>query len=246
VFVGIGTVVNVAAVLVGCGLGLVLGQRFRQETRDLITQVLGLFSLVLGGRAIAQGFSPALSEQVSENAPVLVVLAALLIGALIGAWIRLEQRLDGAAEWLRGKVARNSDKGRFIEAAVSSTLIFCVGPLSILGSLSDGLGTGAEQLFVKSVMDGFAAIAFTSSLGIGVMASVIPLAVYQGAFTVLGFFLGNFMSAGQVDGLTATGGVILLGLGIRLAGIKRIQIGNLLPALAVAPILVWVVGLAVN
>ncbi|MDR1824553.1 MAG: DUF554 domain-containing protein [Bifidobacteriaceae bacterium] len=245
-FPGIGTVVNVVAVLAGCGAGLALGHRFRPATRDLITQVLGLFSMVLGGRAIAQGLSPALTQEVGENAPLLVVLGALLLGALIGAGIRLEQRLDGAADWLRGKVARNSDKGRFIEAAVTSTLIFCVGPLSILGSLSDGLGTGAEQLFVKSVMDGFAAIAFTSSLGIGVMASVIPLTIYQGAFTVLGYFLGNFLSAGQVDALTATGGVILLGLGVRLAGIKKIQIGDLLPALALAPIIVWVVNLAVR
>ncbi len=120
--------------------------------------------------------------------------------------------------------------------------MFCVGPLSILGSLSDGLGQGAEQLLVKAGMDGFAAIAFASVFGIGVMAAAIPLAVYQGLITLLGFALGSFLSAAQVDALGAAGGVILLGLGIRLAGIKQVPVGDLLPALVVAPLLVSLVA----
>ena len=244
-FIGAGTVINVATVIVGTLIGLAAGHRFPVRTRELVTQILGLVSLVIGGLSIAQGMSDAFAAEVGSGARLLVVLGALLIGGLIGSGVRLEERLDGAAEWLRNKVAREADQATFIEAAVTATLIFCVGPLAIIGSISDGLGNGAEQLIVKAVMDGFAAIAFASTLGIGVMASAIPLLLYQGAITALGWWLGDFMPEAQIDSLTATGGVILLGLGFRLSGIKQIQIGDLLPALLVAPLLTAVVGLLV-
>lgn len=244
-FIGAGTVINVATVVVGTLIGLAAGHRFPVRTRELVTQVLGLVALVIGGLSIADGMSEAFAREVGAGARLLIVLGALLIGGLIGSALRLEERLDGAADWLRSKVARESDQATFIEAAVSSTLIFCVGPLSIIGSISDGLGNGAEQLIVKAVMDGFAAIAFAATLGIGVMASAIPLFLYQGALTLLGWWLGDFLPVAQIDALTATGGVILLGLGFRLSGIKAIQIGDLLPALLVAPLLTAGVGLLV-
>lgn len=241
-FIGAGTVINVATVVVGTLIGLAAGHRFPARTRDLVTQILGLVTLVIGGLSVADGMSEAFAAEVGAGARLLVVLGALLIGGLLGSALRLEERLDGAAEWLRSKVAREADQATFIEAAVTATLIFCVGPLAIIGSISDGLGNGAEQLIVKAVMDGFAAIAFASTLGIGVMASVIPLLLYQGAITALGWWLGDFMPAAHIDALTATGGVILLGLGFRLSGIKQIQIGDLLPALIIAPLLTAIVG----
>lgn len=241
-FIGAGTVINVATVVVGTLIGLAAGHRFPARTRDLVTQILGLVTLVIGGLSVADGMSEAFATEVGAGARLLVVLGALLIGGLLGSALRLEERLDGAAEWLRSKVAREADQASFIEAAVTATLIFCVGPLAIIGSISDGLGNGAEQLIVKAVMDGFAAIAFASTLGIGVMASVIPLLLYQGAITALGWWLGDFMPAAHIDALTATGGVILLGLGFRLSGIKQIQIGDLLPALIIAPLLTAIVG----
>ncbi|MGC4153108.1 MAG: DUF554 domain-containing protein [Propionicimonas sp.] len=241
-FIGAGTVINIATVIVGTLIGLAAGHRFPARTRDLVTQILGLVTLVIGGLSVADGMSDAFAAEVGAGARLLVVLGALLIGGLIGSALRLEERLDGAADWLRAKVAREADQATFIEAAVTATLIFCVGPLAIIGSISDGLGHGAEQLIVKAVMDGFAAIAFASTLGIGVMASVIPLLLYQGAITALGWWLGDFMPPAHIDALTATGGVILLGLGFRLSGIKQIQIGDLLPALIVAPLLTAVVA----
>lgn len=241
-FIGAGTVINIATVVLGSLIGLAAGHRFPARTRDLVTQILGLVTLVIGGLSVADGMSDAFAAEVGAGTRLLVVLGALLIGGLAGSALRLEARLDGAADWLRSRVARESDQASFVEAAVTATLIFCVGPLAIIGSISDGLGNGAEQLIVKAVMDGFAAIAFASTLGIGVMASVIPLLLYQGAITALGWWLGDFMPAAQVDALTATGGVILLGLGFRLSGIKQIQIGDLLPALLVAPLLTALVG----
>lgn len=121
--------------------------------------------------------------------------------------------------------------------------MFCVGPLAILGSLSDGLGRGADQLYVKAVLDGFAAMAFASTLGWGVLASALTVGILQGALTVLGYFAGDVLSVAQIDALTATGGVILLGLGLRLLDLKQIPVGDLLPALVLAPALVWLVGL---
>lgn len=242
-FIGLGTAVNVVTVVVGSGLGVLVGHRLPERTRELVTLVLGLFTLVLGGRAVASGLSDALAAAVGTDARLLVVLGALLIGGIIGSLLQIENRLDRGAELLHDRFASRSEGGRFVEGAVTSTLVFCVGPLSILGSLSDGLGQGAGTLLVKAVMDGFAAIAFASSFGIGVMASVIPLALYQGLLTLLGFALGNFLPAAHIDALGAAGGVILLGLGIRLAGIRQIPVGDLLPALVVAPLLVAAVEL---
>jgi uncharacterized membrane protein YqgA involved in biofilm formation len=243
VFTGAGTVINVGAVLVGGGLGLALGQRFPDRTRELVTQCLGLFTVVLGAQAIADGLSPELTSEVGAQAALLIVLGGLLLGAVTGSLARIEDRLEVGAGWVRRKLARGAEPGRFADAMVSSTLLFCVGPLSILGSISDGLGRGVEQLLVKSVLDGFAAIAFGSALGVGVLFSVFPLALYQGLLTALGWGVGEFLTPGQVDALGATGGVILLALGIRLAGLKHVAVGDLLPGLVYAPALAWLVAL---
>ncbi len=242
-FIGVGTVVNIVAIVAGSLVGLLLGHRLPVRSRDLVTQVLGLVTLVIGGMSVASGMSAAFAEVVGGDARLLVVLGALLIGGLLGSAMKLELRLDHGAEWLRERFASRSEGSRFVEGAVTATLVFCVGPLAILGSLSDGLGHGAEQLLVKSVMDGFAAIAFASSLGIGVMVSALAVGVYQGALTLVGMVAGNFLPAGHIDALTVTGGVILLGLGIRLAGIKPIPVGDLLPALVMAPLLAQLVGM---
>ena len=241
-FIGAGTLINVVSVVVGALLGVLIGHRLPERTRTVVTQILGLISLVIGGLSVTQGMSEAFGAAVGAQSRLLIVLAALLIGGILGSLMRLEQRLDHGADWLRNHFARGADHHTFIEASVTATLIFCVGPLSILGSLSDGMGHGAEQLVVKAVMDGFAAMAFASSLGIGVAFAAIPLAIYQGSLTAAGFWLGNVLPVAQLDALTATGGVILLGLGIRLLGIKQIQIGDLLPALIAAPVLVSIVA----
>lgn len=243
-FIGAGTLINVATVVLGSLLGIALGNRLPERTREVVTQILGLISLTIGGLSIAEGMSEAFSAEVGASARLLVVLGALLIGGVIGSAVQLEDRLESSAGWLRRRFVKGADEGSFIDAAVTATLIFCIGPLSIIGSLADGLGQGADQLIVKAVMDGFASIAFASSLGIGVIFSVIPMLLYQGSLTVLGAVAGDILSPGQVDSLTLTGGIILLGLGFKLTGIRQVPIGDMLPALAVAPVLTWAVGLA--
>ncbi|MBU6380219.1 MAG: DUF554 family protein, partial [Acidobacteria bacterium] len=133
---------------------------------------------------------------------------------------------------------RASSEGTFVEGFVSASLLFVIGPLAILGSVSDGMSQGLDQLLLKSALDFFAAMAFASSLGWGVAASAIPVAIYQGFWTVIGFFLGEILSTPQVQAMTIAGGLMLVGIGLRLLGIKRIAVANLLPALVTAPLIV--------
>jgi len=237
VFIGAGTVVNVITVVVGSLIGIALGNRIPETTKSTVTAVLGLVTLVLGGMSVVAMNSAALREAV-DGAAMLVVLAALLVGALLGSWLRVEDRLEQGAGWVRARFTASGDAARFVDGMVTATLLFCVGPLAILGSLSDGLGRGADQLLVKSVLDGFAAMAFASTLGWGVLASAGAVALIQGSLTAVGYFAGDVLTTAQVDALTATGGVVLLALGLRLLDLKQIPVGDLLPALLLAPPLV--------
>ena len=168
----------------------------------------------------------------------------------------VEQRLEGFGGWLQGRLQQRAgrvrgerggtDRQRFIEGFVTSSLVFCVGPLTVLGSLSDGLGKGADQLFLKSALDGFAAIAFAASLGWGVAASILSLLVVQGSLTALGAVLGDVLPEAQVAALTATGGLMLVGVALRLLRIRQLPVGDLLPGLVVAPLLTTLVRAALT
>ena len=238
---GTGTLVNVTTVLVGSGLGVVVGHRLPERTRDVVTDALGLTTLLI---AILSAFSvtdPALVAAVGSSAPMLIVLGSLLVGGIVGSLSRLEQRVESLGGWLQSRLARSGDSAerrRFIEGFVAASLLFCTGPLTVLGSLSDGLGRGADQLYLKSVLDGFAALAFASSFGWGVAASALTVVVVQGGLTVVGLFLGDVLSDAQVAALGATGGLLLVGIALRLLRIREVPVADLLPALLVAPLLV--------
>lgn len=245
---GAGTALNVTTVLLGSGLGLLLGHRLPQRTRDVVTDGLGLVTLLVAALSAAAVLDPVLSEAVGDSAPVLIVLGSLLLGGIAGSLLRVEDRLQslggvlqrrfGGRDW-RGDGDQDGERReRFVQGFLTASLVFCVGPLTILGSLSDGLGRGIDQLALKSVLDGFAAIAFAASLGVGVMASALTVAVVQGALTVLGLTLGDVLLDAQVAALTATGGLLLVGVALRLLRLRDVPVGDLLPALLVAPLLV--------
>lgn len=237
-FRGAGTVLNVLAVLAGSGLGVLLGHRLPQRTRDTVTDALGLVTLVIGGLGVAEGLgSPAYADAVGDSAGLLVVLGALLVGGIAGSLLRLEDRLEGSGAWLQRRLARRVGGGRdrFVEGYVTASLVFCIGPLAVLGPLSDGLGNGIEQLALKSTLDGFASLAFAASLGWGVAASAVSVAVVQGSLTVLGALLGGLLPEALLAAVTATGGVLLLGVGLRLLAVKAVPVGDMLPALVAAP-----------
>jgi uncharacterized membrane protein YqgA involved in biofilm formation len=240
--VGIGTAVNVATVLLGAGLGVLLGNRLPVRTRDVVTDALGLVTLLIAGISAMAVTDAAFSSYVGSSAPMLVVLGALVVGGIIGSLLRLEARVEGLGGWLQARLTRGSagtvERHRFIEGFVASSLLFCTGPLTILGSLSDGLGLGADQLFLKATLDGFAAVAFAASFGWGVAASAITVAVVQGGLTVIGLLLGDVLPDAHVAALTATGGLLLVGVALRLLRVREIPVADLLPALLVAPGLV--------
>ena len=237
---GLGTILNVLAILVGAGLGVLIGHRLPERTRRTVTDALGLVTLVIGGLTIVALTDEAYVEAVGSGGTLLVVLGALLIGGIAGSLLRIEDRLEAFGGWLQSRFVRgeaNASRARFIEGFVDASLVFCIGPLAILGSLSDGLGQGIDQLALKSTLDGFASLAFAASLGWGVAASAIAVGVWQGTLTLLGALLGEFLSAALIASLTATGGVLLLGVGLRLLHLRQVPVGDLLPALLVAPLL---------
>ncbi|MVQ51529.1 DUF554 family protein [Nocardioides sp. MAH-18] len=242
---GIGTIVNVATVLLGCTIGVLLGNRLPVRTRDLVTDALGLVTLLIAGTSAMAVLDDELADQVGDAAPMLIVLGSLLIGGITGSALRLEERVEGVGGWLQTKLESDADsveRHRFIEGFVVSSLVFCTGPLTILGSLNDGLGNGAEQLFLKAALDGFAAIAFAASFGWGVAASAVTIVVIQGGLTLLGLALGDVLPDAHLAAITATGGLLLVGVALRLLRIREIPVADLLPALLVAPILTALVG----
>jgi hypothetical protein len=244
-FPGIGTVVNVLTVLVGSLVGILLGNRLAQRTRELVTDALGLVTLLIAGTSAMAVLDDSLAEEVGDSAPMLIVLGALLVGGVAGSLLRLEERLEGFGGWLQRRLqgaGEDAERHRFIEGFVTASLIFCTGPLTILGSLNDGLGNGADQLFLKAALDGFAAIAFAAAFGWGVAASVVTLVVVQGSLTALGVALGDVLPDAHLAAITAVGGLLLVGVALRLLKVRQIAVVDLLPALLVAPILVEAVA----
>lgn len=242
---GLGTLVNVATVLVGSGIGVLVGHRLPQRTRDVVTDGLGLVTLLVAALSAMAVSDPELSAAVGDSAPVLIVLGAVLLGGIAGSLARIELRLESLGDRLRRRMIRDAaepgTQHRFVEGFVSASLVFCVGPLTVLGSLQDGLGRGADQLVLKAVLDGFAAVAFAASLGWGVAASALVVLVVQGTLTVLAALLGSFVPEPHLLALTATGGLLLAGVALRLLRVRQVPVGDLLPALLVAPLLVQIV-----
>lgn len=238
---GIGTAVNVLTVLLGAGLGVLLGNRLPVRTRDVVTDALGLVTLLIAALAAFAVTDAALSSYVGPSAPLLVVLGSLVLGGILGSLLRLESRVESLGGWLQSRLAGDRgtvERHRFIEGFVAASLLFCTGPLTILGSLNDGLGLGAEQLFLKATLDGFAAIAFAASFGWGVAVSAVTVLVVQGSLTGVGLLLGDVLPDAHVAALTATGGLLLVGVALRLLRVREIPVADLLPALLIAPGLV--------
>ena len=232
---GLGTIINVVAILLGSTVGVLAGNRLRIATRDLITQILGFITALAAVDAMKELWAPQYISSLPKGWPLLILLFSLLLAAILGSALRIEARLDSVGVWLRTKFARG-DESTFLEGFVTATLIFAIGPLAILGSMSDGMHTGISQLTLKSILDFFASMAFASTLGWGVAASVIPVGLYQAGWTLVGWFAGSILADYQISAMTISGGILLLGISLRLLKLKEVAIGNLLPVLAIAPI----------
>lgn len=261
-FIGAGTLTNVLTVLVGGGLGLLVGHRLPERVRTTVTSALGLVTLLIAADAATAVNSEALTGSTGRGAPTLIVLGSLALGGIIGSFARLEDRLEDLGGYLQRRLGRgdvpvapsapgaapdpdpaaapspaDDDRERFVQGFVVASLVFCVGPLTILGSLNEGLGRGAEQLLLKSTLDGFAALAFAAAFGVGVLVSALSVLVVQGSLTGLGVLVGGVLPEAHLDAVGATGGLILVGVALRLLDLKRLPVADLLPALLVAPLL---------
>jgi len=218
-----GTLVNTATVIVGSSVGLLIGARFSQRIRSIVMHALGLSTLLIG-------FEMALK---TDN--ILFVIGSLALGGIIGELLKVEEGLERMGEFLKRKVKSRS--GNFVLGFVTSSLVFCIGPMTVVGSIQDGVSGDASVLYAKSLLDGFASIVFASSLGVGVIFSALTVLIFQGGLTLLGGKLSFLLRPEVLDELIATGGLIIVGIGIYLLGIKRIKVGNFLPALVVAVVL---------
>jgi len=230
-----GTFINVAAILIGGAIGLFFGSRIPERYKNTVIAGMGLFTAALGLQMFFK----------SENS--LIVLGALIIGALLGEWIGIEDGLQSFGQMLEKRFSRDSETGsssKFVRGFMVSSLLFCIGPIAILGSIQDGLTGDYKLLAVKSTLDGFASIAFASTLGVGVLFSSLIILIYQGGVSLLASQLNAIVTDPMMAEMTATGGVILMGVAFsNLLEIKKMRVGNFLPALVIAPLIVWVLSL---
>jgi len=221
----LGTIVNASTVIAGSLIGMALKSRLPERYIRIFFQVIGLFTIYLG-------ISMAL-----KSTHVLQMVISLIGGAFIGEALHLERGLDRIAEWAKKKFKSNHE--HFTEGLLTAFLLYCMGSLTILGALEEGMTGDAHLLYIKSLMDGISSIALASGLGIGVLFSALPLLVFQGGITLLAMWLGDFFPTAIITELSATGGILLLGLGINILEIKKIKVINLLPALVVIILLMW-------
>jgi uncharacterized protein len=226
-----GTLINAAAVLAGTTLGTLLGGRLPERIRETVMHGLGLFTLVLGVSQGLEAFRPPLSDL--TRGAVLIILGSVLVGGVLGELLRIERGLDRAGEALKARFGRR--QARFTEGFVVASLVFCVGPLTILGSIQDGLSGDYQLLAIKSLLDGFGALAFASALGWGVGFSVITILVYQGVLSLSATALAGAFSDAMIAAMSAVGGILIIGIGLRLLSLREVRVANLLPALPLAP-----------
>lgn len=232
----IGTIINVVAILTGGFLGLLFGARLPARLHETVIAGLGLFTLVIG------------IQMTTEMNQALVVLGGLLIGGILGEWMGIEKRLQDLGAWLEKRFAPTAEVGdeetalygsRFIRGFLTASLLYVIGPMAILGSIQDGLTGDYSLLAIKSVLDGFASLAFASSLGIGVLFSSLVILVYQGSMSLLALQAQAVITPLMMQEMTATGGILLIAIAIsNLLEIKKIRVGNFLPALIISPLIV--------
>lgn len=217
-----GSIVNALAIILGSFIGITV--KFKEDIRLTITQGLGLASLIIG---IKMGL---------EHHNIIVPIASLVVGGFIGENLKLEKRLEDLGKLL-GRSKASSETGRFNQGFITASLVFCVGALAVIGALESGLQHNHDSLYAKSMLDGVTAIFFASSFGIGVAFSAILVLVYQGGITLFASYLEPLLNFIVLSELTATGGLLIIGIGLNILGITKIKVGNLLPALVAAVVI---------
>lgn len=228
-----GTLINAGTVLAGTAIGTLVGERMPERIRETVMNGLGLVTLLVGAYQGLAAFRPPLTELPGDSFPV-VLVGSILVGGILGELVGIERGLNRLGESLRKRFG--GGQRRFTEGFVVASLVFCVGPLTVLGSLQDGLFGDYSLLAIKATLDGFAALAFASALGWGVGFSVIVILIYQGGLSLAAGAIEGIFNPITIAAITATGGVLILAIALRLLKVREIRVANLLPALALAPV----------
>lgn len=231
--IGLGTLGNIALILIGATIGMIIKGSLKQRFQETIMSGLGLAVMFIGISGALEGLLVITDGKiVSTN--IMLMIVSLAIGGFIGEAINIEAGLDRIGEWLKVKLKVNKEKDKgFVEGFVNSSLLFCVGAMAIIGSLRDGLSADSSMLLAKGIIDGVVAIFFASTLGIGVFFSVIPVGIYQGIITLAAGFVEPFLSERLISNLSFVGSILIFAIGINMIFGKKIKTGNLLPAILV-------------
>jgi len=227
---GLGTLFNIATVLIGGSAGLLMGSRLPKKINQAVLSVMGLVTVVVG------------IQMALTTTNILIMIFSLVIGTVIGELINIEASVNKIGQKLESKFSKTKD-GRFTRAFVATSLLFCVGPMTILGSLQDGLTGNYNLLATKSILDGFAAMMFAAAMGVGVLFSALTVLVIQGGLTLFSGSLSGLMTQAVIAEITGVGGVMVVSIGLGIVGIKKFNTANMLPALAIAPIILLIVNL---
>ena len=225
---GLGTLINTATVLAGGGLGLIIGNRIPDRIRTIIVQVIGLVTISIGLRDVIK----------TDN--MVFPLVGMVLGAIIGEMLRIEDRLESLGEILRRKFSKPENESKFVTGFVTATLLFCVGPLTILGAIEDASGKTPQLYIIKGTLDGFMMIIFSALYGIGALFSAASVFVVQGSLTLFGTSLDTLLNDRMRLELFSAGGLAVLAIGLNLLEIKKIRLGSMLPGLVITPLLVWI------
>jgi len=225
--IGLGTLINTATVLVGGSVGLIIGDRIPERIRTIVVQVIGLVTLGLG-----------LSD-VLKTHNMVFPLVGMVLGAIVGEALNIERRLEGIGEVIRRRFAGNQEPGRFVNGFVTATLLFCIGPLTILGAMQDATGETPQLYIIKGTLDGFMNVIFGAIYGVGAVFSALSIFVVQGSLTLGGSALDNLLNDRMRIELFSAGGFAVMAIGLNLLEIKKIRLGSLLPGLVITPLLVW-------
>lgn len=235
---GLGTIINVIAVLAGGGIGLVVRGGMKQRYQDIMMQALGMATIFVGIVGALQGMLTVEDGSLGSQGTLLLVLS-LTLGGLAGEFLNIEEKLEQFGEWLKRKVHAEQN-ARFVEAFVTTSLVVCVGAMAIVGALEDGLNGDANMLIIKSALDFTIVIVFASTLGVGSLFSAIPIAIWEGGITLAATLIAPFLNDALITDLSAVGSVLIFGVGVNLLFDRKIRVGNLLPAL-IGPVLYHII-----
>ena len=224
---GLGTLINTATVFIGGSVGLIIGDRIPERIRTIVVQVIGLVTLGLG------------LGDVLKTHNMVFPLVGMVLGGIVGELLAIERRLEGLGEVIRRRFARNQEPGKFVNGFITATLLFCIGPLTILGAMQDATGETPQLYIIKGTLDGFMNVIFGAIYGVGAVFSALSVFVVQGSLTLGGSALDNLLNDRMRIELFSAGGFAVMAIGLNLLEIKKIRLGSLLPGLVITPVLVW-------